>query len=177
MATVLKTTAIMTDSNFASPPALPNYTPADRDLYIQNYWGSINKILNYFVIDYAKMDELFEKSPHNEVALKISNLGSKDKVSGIWMPYDKNNEKKLKAYKNKDHYFIFERRYYDLDFQFIPDKKKGGIRGRPNTNVVCALLGKDNNGKYYAFINAANIVIDDGGTGGNGFTSGAKIPR
>lgn len=176
MSKVCRTTAVMVGNPHPSPPALPNYLPANRDEFVANYWGGASKVKNYFAIDMDKLDDLFALSPSDEVALHVANVENINKVVGEWIVYDKKNDAVHKKSTKKDYYFVFQRDFYDRKFQFLPDSKKGGMKGRQPNNVVCALLGKDKKDNYFAFINTANLVVDDGGIGGNGFTGGVKIP-
>jgi hypothetical protein len=178
MATVFNTVSIFTKSNVPNA-ILPQFQKAEQDQFVANYWGSFDMILNYFAISENKLEELFSKSPTKEVALKITSIGSKDRVNGTWISFDSNNKLKIANLKNNDVYFVLKYDYFGGEFKFTSvagEKPKRGMKEPVNFDHIVGLLGKSPDNKYFLYVRAANIVLSETGIGGNSFTAGAKIP-
>jgi hypothetical protein len=174
----------------AGETSVKTFTKRERTRLVNNYWKNIdadnNKRRRIFPIEYWELDALFNTS--NAVGLIVNNIDDPEKVTVEWRPFDAQNPPAL---PDNSLCFVLSRNHYDGSIAVVEiDESSYELRGladlrqpKPVTVFLCVLLGKDNDGKYFVFIqNARSTLLSkdmeggiDTAPGGEGI-GGIKIP-
>ncbi|MBK7873691.1 MAG: hypothetical protein IPJ74_25045 [Saprospiraceae bacterium] len=142
-------------------------TETQMTTFVTNYWGSNNEKM--FPIAFWKLKRLFAASTTDEAALRITDIFSPNEIDGRWLVFDGNYEEVLEDpnVQGNDYYFVLN----ESDF----DEIRANI-ATPNEHIIWGRIGKDNNGNFFAFFNAAKCTLLGTGTGNDGTLNGFKIP-
>ncbi len=175
--------------NSLNLPNYINYNSDERDALILNYWGDPDKI-QIFPIGFRTIENMFAKSfDHQTVALHVTHIADKAKIEMEWMPVQVKQMGNVQVYDfmlnisdEQHYYFILKKAFYSPEL--LPNmpatQKTKGMKAatKDNANVLFATIGKYEDNSYCALINTGELIFINGddGTGGNGYTAGAKIP-
>ncbi|MFN7116822.1 MAG: hypothetical protein ACK4TA_08465 [Saprospiraceae bacterium] len=136
--------------------------------FVVNYWGNAN-LEKMFPLALWKAKRLFAAASNDEIALKISDIENPDEVDGKWLVFDIGSEDAVRDPNQLgEYYFVFEEETFNEIY-------RNPLIAFPHRHIIWGRLGKDNNGNYFAFFCAAKCDIV-GGTGGEGGSTGFKIP-
>ena len=163
-----------------------NYTIVQRNQMIENYWGSMGD-MQIFPIGFRTIERMFDKSfDQQTIALHVTHIADKNKSEAEWMPVQVKQMGNTQIYDfalnisdSQHYYFILKRPFYNnetLPNTIATKGMKGAISD--SANVIFATMGKTEDNDFCIFTNAGQLkfVNGDDGTGGNGYTPGAKIP-
>jgi hypothetical protein len=185
---VFEATAVLYNSSDLSPVYL-NYTALERNQTIERYWGDMSE-MQIFPIGFRTIEHMFDKSFDKQtIALHVTHITDKTKVDAEWLPVQVKQVGSNEFYdfalnisEEQDYYFILKRTYYNADILpgLPPTQVTGGMKAatKDNANVIFATIGKNEDNSYSVFTNAGQLRFINGGdgTGGNGYTAGAKVP-
>lgn len=180
MAQIFKTTAIL--SSMTGAP-IPVFTTEEMEEMVLQYWGTLDAEQT-FPIPFWKLEALFAQAASQEVALRVTDITNLAEVDATWSIFDESAEKETEDV----YYFVLNKLYFTGPIE-LDGKKLGGILksvDNPQNALVLGRLGKDKEGKYYAFLKAATFSMvapalsiaargeDEEDT--DGTTTGVKIP-
>lgn len=161
----------------------------ERTKFFDQYWSDEDlggRRRKVFPIEYWKLTQLFKKT--GEAAFLVKKIDNSNKVTGRWISFDKNNPPAL---KENDRCFVLSKPFFDGEIKRLNLPAKTHIirglasmnltKGMPN--ILVTLLGKDDAGKYCAYLqNAVPQMFSedpdgeyDTNPGGEG-TSGVRVP-
>ena len=152
--------------------------------FAEAYWGSL-EAEKFFPIAFWKVKQMIAASNSKQIALRITDINNPLVVDGIWMVFEDSLADTLSdPVESGVHYFIIDDSYFDgTALITIPPNNitqvKGlwNANGTPENNIIRGRIGKDAADKYFAFFQAAEcIIIGPGGGGGDGTSTGFKIP-
>ncbi len=152
--------------------------------YAISYWGNLN-LEKIFPIAFWKAKQMISASNSKKIALRISDINDPLNVDGSWMVFDE-AQSDLLADPNEENisYFLLEDSLFDGPV-LVPNGNDGfdrvegisKVNNTPYNNIIRGRIGKDAlTNKTYAFFQAAGCDILGPGGGGEGASTGFKIP-
>jgi hypothetical protein len=154
------------------------------DQFALNYWGSV-AAERIFPIAYWKVQQMIAASNSKQIALRITNIDAPNVLDGFWMPFEDSLTDSLgDPYEPGVSYFIMEDSSFYGPFPIkAPNDTIKLIKGMlnvtvtPHNAIIRGRIGKDDQtGRVFAFFQAAECTIIGIGGGGQGTSTGFKIP-
>jgi len=160
-----------TVANLEENPAPDAFTIEEMNEDIKRYWGTANKERR-FLVSYLQALHLIKKSDLKQLALKITNPQTPERVDGIWIPLATSVEvPNYFGTDNEDIYFAFS------EALVLGFKETSGRIKVQDLHIV-ARLGKTVDYEIVIFLIPANsALILNPQSGGGGAISGARLPR
>lgn len=168
---------------------LPHFTPEERDVMINNYWGNQGE-KRWFATSVDDLTDLYDQSvPKNadKVVLQVSNITNPKKVKAEYMPYDesfiKNVEKTGKPVNTN--FYVLDRKFFDgrNPYKGVPNGMRYVNEKGLQTNAITARFGKKintetNEVKYFVLFQATYTYFfyESSGIGNGGSGGGIQIP-
>jgi hypothetical protein len=190
---VFEEATFVIDKNQSKLPIGTFITPERADTLVSKYWnkkiGDNEK--RFFLITLDELKELYAQSSggdSSKVVFKASNITDTTKVSGTWMPYNKDFIEKIKNdADNQDDYYVIDKKFvFDKNPDPTPDgialanegeAKWGTKRKYIKANALCARISLNESGKHGVIINATFLYfIKISGLGGPPPGSGVGFP-
>ena len=163
MSTIIRATTKVTDIG----------SGGDMQLLVNSYWGSAENE-KMFILPFWKIKQLLAASSVEEIALKVTDIENTGFVDAEWVVLEENADDTLKdPFKPNDRYYVLN----ESTFEYI--RKAAATLEPVYKCALFARLGKetiDNATSYYAFFNTAVIQLITIGGGGNGASTGFKLP-
>lgn len=156
------------------------YDSMEQD--VLSYWGkSIEEKI--FPIPLWKLKQLFNAFQSTEVALRVTDITSTTFVDAQWIAFSEDLETALQdPVKPNDYYFVLS----EVNFGLLRDRAAAAVP--INQTVITARLGKtiketviggttiQEDVYLVFFVVGKNDYIKPGGGGGDGASSGFKVP-
>lgn len=136
----------------------------DADSAIISYWGSLEQSIKFIAYG-SYLERLCD--PTGYLAIKVLKMKNKNKVDVRWISFNISRIMLIKLNPFAAHYFIITKealgQLLEIDV---------------NTNSLGVEIGKkEENGKtIYSILIGVGTFLYNGGVGGNGPTTGAKLP-
>ncbi len=145
--------------------ARSSFTFEEETESVTRYWGS--KPEQAFVASLRSISKLYEESPVDVVAVRITDFETPDIATGMWIAY---SGEPIPDDKNrKDVYYLLLDSVY-----FYGDDQTPALNKGTGTSCLAARLGRALNGDFEVYISAAGLLIDPDLGNGSG-SPGVKI--
>lgn len=156
------------------------HTTQQRNAVLTRYWGDITKEKR-FPIALWKLKQLFKASETDEVALRVSDVNDREYIDGKWLPFNSSIERDLdNSITDGICYFVLHESLFRGPISNTPNGEIGGMLEAAEFSfraIVWGRIGLNEDGSYAVFFEVADCpVIDPGTVGGDGLTSGVRIP-
>jgi hypothetical protein len=160
-------------NNEGMPLEAVKYNLAQEAKDIENYWGLL-KLPRFFVISIDTLDQLFDQSPIDKVAIRVSNYMIPELIRITWHSFD--GKIPVEDLSRTDvYYLILEAKYY---FGVEKPNQILGLRNGANTMCIAARPGLNDKGDFAIYLSAVELKFPDneGGIGNGSGSPGLKIP-
>lgn len=154
------------------------------DEFALNYWGSL-EAERIFPIAFWKVQQMMAASNSKQIALRVTNIQAPSIVDGIWMVFEDSLVDSLAdpVEQGVSYFVLDDSAFYGPTPVTNPNGSVSFIMGMlnisdtPHNNVIRGRIGKDNaNNRIFTFFQAAECRIIGIGGGGQGTSTGFKIP-
>ncbi|MEL6719069.1 MAG: hypothetical protein AAFO82_02560 [Bacteroidota bacterium] len=140
---------------------------------VDNYWQTETE--RVYPTSLWKIKHLLNSSDSGEIALKVTNIDDEDFVDAEWIVFGDGLEELLQdPVRQGEYYFVMS----EADFSQV-ESGIDLILNPLSKVIIVTRLGKitPNGQDYTIFIVSAKYnLLNDGGAGGGGAVSGAKVP-
>lgn len=156
--------------------------------FAEAYWGSLTAE-KFFPIAFWKAKQMFSASNSKQIALRVTDINNPALVDGTWMVFEDSLADSLAdPVETGVYYFVIDDSYFDgiaLVTITVPPNTTTILRVKglwnasstPYNSIIQGRIGMDPANNIFAFFQAAEcIILEPGGGGGDGTSSGFKIP-
>ena len=159
------------NNNPKQPWTVPTDSTAQRNNFLNNYWGRGGDRLLVLKTSKEIKNLLSQSVNSGMIMLKVEHVDDPSKVTIEWLPCD------LQAAQNDPS----NCNYYVIEDMFLTERNidtiPGGIIRDESHDAFAATIGKGNNGDHCLIINAIKFEnVNMGGFGGEPEGVGTKIP-
>jgi hypothetical protein len=135
------------------------------------YWGP-DRNERFFVVSIDTLDQLFNISPIDQVAIRVTNFNFPELIQITFHSFD--GKVPIEDFNRDDiSYFILQARYF---FGEEAPNRILGLRNGAKVTCIAVRPGRKVNGDFVVYIIAAKIDFEEEGVGNTTGSPGLKIP-
>jgi hypothetical protein len=156
---------------------------SDAEKFATAYWGDL-AFEKYFPIAFWKVKQMLAASNSNQIALRVTDIDNPAYVNAAWIVFEESMADTLADPVEKNvYYFILDDKLFNGPFLVSTPTGLEEIKGlwkvnnSPENNLIRGRIGFDTvSNQFFAFFQAAECKIIGMGAGGQGTSTGFKIP-